>query len=61
MKATRLLIAGVCLLPAFAQTGVISQDGTCLVQGLPVASLCEARLGPPTPETYGRMTWAVPA
>ena len=46
MKATRFLIAGVCLLPAFAQTGVISQGN---VTRKDFALYWQSRLEPPTP------------
>jgi len=46
MKATRFLIAGACLLPAFAQTGVISQGS---VGRKDFAFYWQSRLEPPTP------------
>ena len=45
MKATRFLIAGACLLPAFAQTGVISPGA----HSQDFAFYWQSRLEPPTP------------
>lgn len=46
MKVTRFLLAGACLVPAFAQTGVISQGS---VTRKDFAFYWQTRLEPPTP------------
>ena len=55
MKATRLLIAGVFLLPAFAQTGVISQGN---VTRKDFAFYWQSRLEPPTPPLANDLGYA---
>jgi hypothetical protein len=55
MKATRSLIASVCLLPAFAQTGVISQGN---VTRPDFAFYWQSRLEPPTPPLANDLGYA---
>jgi hypothetical protein len=55
MKATRFLLAGVCLLPAFAQTGVISQDK---VARKDFTFYWQSRLEPPTPPLANDLGYA---
>src|SRR6185369_6628405 len=55
MIVTRILIAGVCLLPAFAQTGVISQGN---VARKDFAFYWQSRLEPPTPPLANDLGYA---
>jgi hypothetical protein len=55
MKATSLLIASACLLPAFAQTGVIAQDS---VNRKDFAFYWQSRLEPPTPPLANDLGYA---
>lgn len=55
MKATRLLLAGVCLLPAFAQTGVIAQGS---VARQDFAFYWQSRLEPSTPPLANDLGYA---
>src|SRR5579862_803480 len=55
MIITRSLIAGVCLLPAFAQTGVISQDK---VTRKDFVFYWQSRLEPPTPPLANDLGYA---
>ena len=55
MRATRFLIAGACLLPAFAQTGVISQGNVIRKD---FAFYWQSRLEPPTPPLANDLGYA---